>query len=172
MWFWWRTESVSSFDTRSPTPHKNFLNTFSAFAYFATCDGIKTRHETRVFDHECHQFSRVATNTEELETILLNKGLESRVSSYSDSMSVSVLENLSQSDKGLNISARSHNLDDDIEFGWWCLSGQTSQARRDICRRKVRLFRLRCKLTLKRWSEKVCKPPVLSIDINIDSTIA
>jgi len=57
------------------------------------------------------------------------------VRSQPHAVTISVAEDLTEGDKRLDIASRADDLDDDVEFGGWCLAGEATQAWRDVRRR-------------------------------------
>lgn len=132
MRLWRRAESIARLDTRSPAPHENLFDTPPALAYFATLQRIKTRHQTRVLDHERHELGGVATNVEELEAIVLDKLLKGSVGGDADAVAVGIAEGLAEGDKGLDVAAGADDLDDNVELRRRRLAGEAAEAGRDV----------------------------------------
>lgn len=125
-------EAIASLDTRAPAADKHGGYAFASLADLATLDGIESRHQTWVLHHERHEFGGVTSNTEELQPILLDKVLESRVSSDANPMAVCVLQDLAQSNERLDIAAGADNLNDNIQLGRRLLPGLTTETWRNI----------------------------------------
>lgn len=128
---WW-SQAIPSLNARSPAPHKDLFNPSPALAHFATGNCIESGDETRVFDHERHELCRVTANTEEFKAMFLNKTLKGRMSSDSNSMTVFIFERFSQGDKGLNVTPRTDDLNDEIKSWGRGLVTPTTIARRDV----------------------------------------
>jgi hypothetical protein len=105
-----RAETVACLDARSPTAHYDLLDALSPFCYLSTFQCIYTGHEARVFDHESHKFGRITSDSKELQTIFFNKPLERGMRSNSNTMTVSILQYLSECNKRLDITSRADDL--------------------------------------------------------------
>lgn len=88
----WRSKAIASFYAGSPAAEENILNTLPTLAHFAARNSIKARHQTRMLDHESHQFSGVTADIKEFEAILLDECLKSSMCSNSHSMSICIFE--------------------------------------------------------------------------------
>ena len=105
MWFGWRSQAISSLDTRSPAPHQYLLDTLASLGDFSALYGIKPGHEARVLDHEGHELCRITANIKELEAIVFNKSLESRMRGDANPMAIRLLERLAKRNKRLDITS-------------------------------------------------------------------
>lgn len=121
-----RTEAVPWLDAGPPAPHEDLLHTAPSLAYFAGLECVKAWHESWVLDHEGHELGRVSPNTEELEPILLDKGLKCRVGGYANAVAVGFLEHFAKRNERLDVAARPDNLNDNVEPRWGCLAGFTA----------------------------------------------
>lgn len=168
MWPWRRSEPVSSFDTRPPAAHEHLLDTLAPLCNLAALQSIDTRHQAGVLDHEGHELSGVAPDAEELEAILLDERLKGRMGGDADSVAVCVLEDLAEGDKGLDVTSRANNLDDDVELRGRGLTRLATKTRGDVGRRQSRFDG---DLARERRGEQISESPILSVDVDVDSSI-
>ena len=111
---WCRTQSFTCLYARPPAAEDDLLDSFSPLGDLAALQSIEARHETGVFDHERHELGGVSADAEEFETVLLDKLLEDGVGSDTDSVPISVLQNLAECHERLHVATRSYDLDDDV----------------------------------------------------------
>lgn len=88
-----------------------------------------------------------------------------------DPMAILFLEDFSESNKGLDVAARSNNLNDDIEPRWRLLAGFASETREGVYWWPCRLDR-NSYLVGDTWRKKLSKPVVLGVDVDVDSSVA
>lgn len=165
-----RSQPFTCLDTRPPAAKEDLLDALASFGDLAALEGVDAGHEARVLDHEGHKLGGVASDVEELELILLDKGLKGRMSGDAHAVAVGIFEDLSQGDEGLDVTPRSNNLDDDIELRRGRLSRLATKARRDVGGRECRL-RVDLELARESRGEEVGEAPVLRVDADIDSSV-
>lgn len=173
VWFRWWPKSISSLYTRSPTSHKHFLNTPPSLADLSTRDRVEARHQARVLDHKGHELGGVTANAEEFEPIPLHEGLESGVGCDSYPMAICIFEDLAQGNERLDIATGANNLDHDIETRGRGLAWLATETWRDVRWREdgVIFFGFDSKLPLQSRCEQVGEPPILGVDVDINSSI-
>lgn len=124
-----------------------------------------------MFDHESHELCGVATNTEEFKPILFDEFLESGMGCNSNSVAVCIFEDLSQRNKGLNITSRTNDLDNDIELRGRNLARLATEARWDVGGRKYGEIGIGRHLALEGRAQQVGQSPVLGVDVDVNATI-
>jgi hypothetical protein len=87
-----------------------------------------------MFDHEGHELSGVSSDAEELQTILLNEVLKSRMGGDANTMTVRLFQDLAEGNKGLDIAAGANDLDNNIELWWRVLTRSPTKAWRNVPR--------------------------------------
>jgi len=117
-----RAETVACLNARSPATHYDLFDALSPFCYLSTLQCIYTGHEARVFDHESHKFRRITSDSEELQVIFFNESLERGMRSNSNTMTVSILQYLSECNKRLDIASGADDLYNNVKSGWRCLT--------------------------------------------------
>lgn len=128
-----RTQPIPRLYAGSPAAHQDFLDALASLADLSALDGVEPRHEAWVLDHKGHELGRVAADAEELQAILLHKGLKRSMRGYANAVAVRLLEGLAEGHKRLDVAPRADNLDDDIQTRRGCLTGEAAEAGRDIC---------------------------------------
>lgn len=114
---WRGSKAIAGLDARPPATYNDLFDTFSSFSNLAALQRIKTGHQAGVLDHKGHEFSGIAPDSEEFQPIFFDELLECSMGSNSDAVAVGIFQYLPESDEGLDISPRPHDLYDDIQLG-------------------------------------------------------
>ena len=168
MRLWCRPKTIASFDTRAPAADQHLSDALTTLADLAILESIESWHQAGMLDHERHKLRGVSSYAEELEAVLLDEALKDGVGGDADAVAIGVPEDLAESDERLDITSRSNNLNDNIEFGWRRLSWFAAETGWDVAGWECR-FSL--KLSLDGWAQEVCQAIVLGVDIDGDATV-
>ena len=83
--------------------------------HLTSLDCLVAGDETRVPDHECHEFGGIATDGEELQaSFCFDKLFECRVGGNANSIMVSLVECLAELQKGLDVASTADDHDDNV----------------------------------------------------------
>jgi hypothetical protein len=119
--------AIACFKAGSPTPSNDFVHALAPLANVSATKGIFSWHEPRILDHESHELCWIAPDAEKLQAIFFDKTPKRWVCREAYTMTVGFLQDLTESNERLNIAARAYNVDDDIHWGRWRLSGKSSK---------------------------------------------
>jgi hypothetical protein len=168
----WRSEAISRLDTRSPTALEDLLHPFSPLGDLAALQCIEAGHQAGILDHEGHELGRIAADAEELQSVLLDELLESRVSGNANPVAVRLGKNFAQGHEGLDVAARADDLNDDIKTRRRDLPRLTAEAGGDVSRRERPVWELGGEeLVAEGWGEKISETSVLLVDVDVDSAV-
>jgi hypothetical protein len=103
--------------TGFPAALQNLCNPLAPLSNVACFQRVHSWYQTRILDHERHQFSGIATNFEELKAIFLDELLERPMCRKADAVAIFVLQHTPQCNERLNVASRSNNMYDNIK--WW-----------------------------------------------------
>jgi len=159
--------AIASFEAGSPAARQHLFDRLASLADLATLEGIFARHEARILDHESHKLGRIATDGKELESGILDKTLKSRVCRDTHTVTICIAKDLSQRNKRLHIASRADNLDNHVETGWRCLTGEAAKAWWDIGWWQWLGLRSDCRL----MKDGISQGARLCVDGNINTAI-
>ena len=107
--------SIACLEARSPASGYYLSDLSSPFSDVPVPQGIDTRQQSWVFDHERHQLCGIDTNAKELQLVFFHKLPKGWMRSQTHAMAISVLEDPAKCHERLHITPGSNYLYNDVE---------------------------------------------------------